>query len=197
MLLLLGFIPTFLLCLSFFLSFLSSSRELGYPRSDEKYFSAFCYTTNFSLQFSKRFFFPLLAIHHLLLKWKVICICNRGSPSFSIAAFRASRDINFKRRDSLTEKHVAAVCTYYKNIPKSQNLLNVLVILWNLSFDFSPLVSAVQGDFEVFGCFFHCKVSVSKDIWGTWESGCYGGGNAALIRDSNQSTAWSSILNVL
>lgn len=157
MLLLLGFIPTFLLCLNLSLSFLSSSRELGYPRSDKKYRSAFCCTTNFSLHFSERFFFPLLAVHHLLLKREVICICNRGSPSFSAAAFRASRDISFKRRDSLTEKHVAVVCTYYKNIPKSQNLLNLLVSLWNFCFDFSPLVSAVQGEFKDLAAFFIVK----------------------------------------
>lgn len=110
LLLLLGFIPTLLPHLNFFLSFLSYSKELGYPRGDEKYFAAFCCITKFSLHFTERFFFPWLAIHHLLLKWKVICICGKGSPSFFTAALRASRDINFKRRDFLTEKHVAPVC---------------------------------------------------------------------------------------
>lgn len=161
LLLLVGFIPTFLLCLN--LSVISSSRELGYPRSDEKYLSAFFCTTNFSLQFSEKSFFPLLAIHHLLLKWEVICICARGSSSFSTAAFRASRDTNFKRRDSLTEKHVAVVCTYYKNILKFQNL-NALVSLWNFSFDVSPLMSAVQGEFEDLSADFIVKCLWAKTL---------------------------------
>lgn len=100
----------------------------------------------------------LLAIHNLLQKWKVICIDNKGGSSFCAAAFRASRDISFKRRGfSYRETYVAVVSTYFKI---SQNLLNVLSRLWNFSFDSSPRVSTVQSEFEDLSASF-----IAKRLW--------------------------------